>query len=435
MKPTTIAARVSSAGARTTVTALTLVALSTSLAVTELLTAKTDQLLNAMGERTAYYLEARPAPIDWDWIRAEVDEARPSEVRVEIRDPTGHTRAAYGPRTPILAFHRNCRDDGKLRVCGRRSEHFLVLAAIDRSDDLAARNRLLFVIGALSALAAGTVLLVSRSLMRVAVKPLTDLAARVRAVQPGSGERVELRSDLVEVNELAGRFDDLVERFEQALAREKRFAAVASHELRTPLTVIQAEIEALPKNDATSRALLSVQRLNQLVEVLLWFARAQSGLGGERMEWINVADLIRDQVSALQIANPSARFSVHLPDEALVHGDEHLLGRVTANLLDNAVKYGEGSEVSVSASHGSVDLEIEVTNGGAGIPSDVREHVFEPFFRVPGRSADGFGLGLAFARAVARAHGGDLTLSPHSQSLTRFVLTLRLASWSETEHG
>lgn len=434
MKPSTIATRVSSAGARITILALALVALSTSIAVTDLLTRKADSLLETMGKRAAYYLDQAPAErTDWSWIQAEINEARPHEVRVEIRDLTGRVRAAYGPAWQLPAFALDCRESGKLRICGRASREFLVLSALDRSDDRSARNTLLWVIGLVSVMACGAVLVASRLVMRAAVEPLSMLAARVRGLQPGNGGRVGIRSSLIEVNELAERFDDWIERFEAALAREKRFAAQASHELRTPLTVIQAEIEALPVTEAAQRALASVQRLNQLVEALLWLARAEAGLSGERMELVNVADQFREQIRTQQANNVSAQFRVVLPDEALVHGDEHLLGRICANLLDNAVKYGEGSDISVEARHGLGELTFEVTNGGPGIPEDVRSHVFEPFFRVPGRAAQGFGLGLSFARAVARAHGGDLALSLTSEELTRLRWTLPLVAWNDSE--
>jgi two-component system sensor histidine kinase CpxA len=247
-----------------------------------------------------------------------------------------------------------------------------------------------------------------------------------------------VHSEVAEVGALGERFDALVSRFEEALEREKRFTAEASHELRTPLTLAIVEMEALAQGEGDgaepARALSALNRLAGLAESLLWFARAQGKIVDERTDVVNVCDSIRAQVESLEKANPGRRFSLELPDEALVQAEQPLLGRAIGNLLDNAVKYGDASDIVVRVERNKEGLSLSVTNGGAGIPEAARSRVFVPFFRSTDANpaAAGFRLGLPFARAVARAHGGDVRLGTAHVSRTELVLELPLVSWSDS---
>jgi signal transduction histidine kinase len=269
-----------------------------------------------------------------------------------------------------------------------------------------------------------------------AIAPLAKLASRVARLEPGGGERLELHSNVAEVDLLAERFDALVARFEEALEREKRFTAEASHELRTPLTLALAELEALARGEGDgaepARALGALNRLAQLAESLLWFARAQGKIVDTRTDVVNLSDIIRAQVEDLRKAHPARRFQLDLPDEALVQAEETLIARAIGNLLDNAVKYGDDARIKVRVERSADTVRVTVINGGIGIPEAARSRVFVPFFRSSEANpqAEGFGLGLPFARAVARAHGGELRLGSERTLETELVLELPLVSWS-----
>jgi signal transduction histidine kinase len=150
------------------------------------------------------------------------------------------------------------------------------------------------------------------------------------------------------------------------------------------------------------------------------------------MDVVNFADVTRADVSARKAEAPGAQIHCHLPDEALVRGDERLLGRLMANLLDNALKYGEGAPIELAARRANGGLHLTVESGGS-LPTEWRARLFEPFFQGEGVAVgrDGFGLGLPFARAVARAHGGDLQVGDAAPGRTAFVLTLPLIDWSD----
>ena len=436
-KPTTLTARLAWVQTGVTVAALAIVAIGASAAVSALLTRKTDQQLDSVAARVASYLVGDSSgKLDWKWVEGEIQELRSADMRVEVRDGAGRLRVGVGEAPVDLAgMGVGCGVRAGARVCGRRQGEFLVLAGRNRSDDLAARDQLVLALAVASLIAGLIVALASRAVTRRAIRPLSDLAARVRALEPGSGQRVAVPTDLTEVDLLAHRFDSLVARFEEALAREKRFTAEASHELRTPLTIARAEIEALAKGEGTGggidRALAALERLASLVEALLWFARAQSRLDHERMELVNLADVIRSELEELRRAHPRRLFSCELPDEALVRGDEHLIRRAVANLLDNAVKYGDHAPIEARLEQSGDDVVLSVANDGLAIPVAVREQIFVPFFRAREDGGPGFGLGLPFTRAVARAHGGDVELGPARTQGTEVLLRLPLVAWND----
>ena len=437
MRPRTLAGRMAVVQTAVTALALVAVAVATAVTVTLLLARRTDHLLTDVATRVSSVLERMPPETrEPHWLAYEAEEQRPAGTRLEVRDAEGTLLASVGENFELPRERVGCGDHGSLRACGVRSTSFAVVVAEPRTADEAARRYLLVALAAITVLALATVTGVSRAVARRALRPLSALAARIAGIRPGDGGRAGGRSGLEELDTFAARFDELLDRFEDALARESRMAAQASHELRTPLTLARAEIEALARREADggsiARALKAVDRLAELVEALLWFGKAQTPLDDGAMDVVNLADLVRDDVAKRQAETASIPIACHLPDEALVRGDERLLGRVIANLLDNAFKYGQGEPVELRARRHDARLQLTVANHG-GLTTAVRERLFEPFFRGNGATHDGggFGLGLPFARAIARAHGGDLAAGDEQADRTAFVLTLPLIAWTD----
>lgn len=438
MTPTTLSSRVARVQTLFTVSLLALVALGTSIAVHSLLARKADQHLLSISTRIAAYVPATLEELDLSWFRGEVEEVRPSDVRIELLDASRRQTFAAGPTLDMPPLEVGCAERASIRGCVISAGSALLIAARDSSDDLVSRRQLDFALFMACGLAGLTAAIGSRSVTRRAVQPLADLAARVEVMEPGSGQRLGSQTGVSELDGLAARFDALVERFEEALNREKRFAAQASHELRTPLTLARAEIESIARGEqdvtAATRAMTAIDRLTALVQALLWFARAQERLRGDHLDLVNLADLVRTEVGALEVAHSSASFDCELPDEALVRADEELLRRAVSNLLENAIQHGAGDAIEVKMTHRDDHLTFSVTNGGSPIPLALREQVFLPFFRARPKSATlGFGLGLPLARAVARAHGGDVEVGPERDHETEMLLRLPLVVWHQAE--
>jgi signal transduction histidine kinase len=433
----TLASRV--AALQTWVTGLTLLAvtLATAAGVSVLLSRKTDQLLEGVLARVSHYATQKPlVELDLQWLAQEVEEVRPSNVRVEVRERTGALLFSQGEGSHFQPSSTGCSTRDGSRVCAAGIAGGKLAVGKRLDEDAAMLRAVIAILAILSSGATLGVALLSRRVTGIAVEPLSQLTNKVALLEPGAGERLRVHSNVHEVDLLAERFDGLVARFEDALEREKRFTAEASHELRTPLALALAEMEALARGEGDgyepARALDALHRLAQLAESLLWFARAQGKLVDDRTDVVNISDTIREQVEALTKADPERRFRLELPDEALVHAEEPLIARALGNLFDNAVKYGDRTEITVRVEKDVDSIRVTVVNGGAGIPAGARSRVFVPFFRSSDANpqAEGFGLGLPFARAVARAHGGDLRLGTEETTRTEIVLELPLVGWS-----
>jgi len=226
-----------------------------------------------------------------------------------------------------------------------------------------------------------------------------------------------------------------ITQWERVETMRRDFVANVSHELKTPLTVLRGEIETLARpgadDAAVRRALCSADALVTLVEALLWFSRAQAPLERGALEIVNLADVVRQQAATVGQHHAGRALEVVGADELLVDGDERLLGRAIANLIDNALKYtAGGAPVVVTVTEREGRAVVEVQDHGPGVADGLRERIFEPFYRGSRERAEtpGFGLGLPLCRAVARAHRGDVRVVDSTGGGSRFELTLPMSA-------
>jgi signal transduction histidine kinase len=419
-----------------TLLALAAVILGTWLALASLLERRRDAILRDAVERGVEAVRLLGVYAqDGDWMERELNEIRPADVRIELQAPDGFVLAASGPAPEPGPARPGCRNAAELRACAAPAGIFTIQASSARQADAEEGERFLLVLIATSMLAGALLLLASRAVARRTLRPLSELALAVSSIEPESNVRLQRPLAFAELDQVRVRFDELLERFHHALARERRLTAQASHELRTPLGVARAEVEAISAagdlTEGKARALGALDRLTQLVEVLLWFARVQEPLDVERMALVNLADLLRQELGARAAALSSVELACQLPDELLVRGDETLLQRLAGNLIDNAVKHGDGRRMEVAARVLGSQLHLSVSNTGTPLEAELRERVFEPFWRAQAAAMiSGFGLGLPFARAIARAHAGDVELADAGPDEICFVLKLPLVHWS-----
>jgi signal transduction histidine kinase len=259
---------------------------------------------------------------------------------------------------------------------------------------------------------------------------VTDTARRIAnapAADRGLHERIALRGPDDEVKDLADTFDLMVERLDRSFDGQRRFVANASHELRTPLTLGRALVELAMHRRSAS------EDVKQLGEGLLEInARHESLIGGllllagsereitERLP-VDLADIVSHVVG--RTGPEAARAAVTVKEEpapAPTTGDALLLERLVHNLVENAVRHNvpgpEGGWVRVTCrARPDGRAELRVVNTGPPVPPYEIPSLFEPFRRLGTDRlvmAKGAGLGLSIVRAIARAHGGDVTASP-----------------------
>jgi two-component system, OmpR family, sensor kinase len=298
-------------------------------------------------------------------------------------------------------------------------------------------RRTLIVLSLAALAVAGIVMLLTT---RVALAPLDAMTALARSITSGDrGRRLAPTRTDTELGRTASAFDAMLDELEGAEAtaraseaRTRRFVADAAHELRTPIAGVQAVAEAAlsPGMAPEERERLHLlmlresRRAGRLVDDLLVLARLDAGLELRR-EPVDLLELARAEAERARFVAPDQQVEVR-GEPLIVHGDVSRLGQVLGNLLDNARRHAGPGTVTVTVSGGD-PATVLVTDDGPGVPPADRERIFDRLVRLDeARGGDGgAGLGLAIARGIARAHGGDLRcVDPPSGRGAAFTLTL-----------
>jgi signal transduction histidine kinase len=288
------------------------------------------------------------------------------------------------------------------------SMHDAVVGSVDRA--------LAFALLAGVAAAAGMAVFVARRILR----PIARVRAATRRLAAGHYDQridppaeAELAGLAADVNALARALDD-TER------RRARLVSDVAHELRTPLTTIRGYAEGIldgviPPDDEVLTAVLDhVERLERLATDLSTLSRADEGRLELQLAPVDIAALARSVVSGFQPAAGEADLQLVArgADEVVATADRDRLGQVLANLIGNAVTYTPaGGRVVVDVTSDEVACTVAITDTGIGLRPDDLDRIFDRFYRVEGveRPPGGSGIGLGIARAIARAHGGDVT--------------------------
>lgn len=315
--------------------------------------------------------------------------------------------------------------DGDARLLAATARHegerFVVVAGSasqDRDETLSGLVRTFLIAAPLALLLAS---LAGYGLATVAMRPVERMRRQAGEITlDDSGERLPLPASRDEIRRLGETLNDMLDRIEDSLERERTFVADASHDLRTPLAIISGELELGLKEDrdlASAReAMLSareeVARLEGLTEDLLTLARADGARLPVDLAEVGIAGMleaIRARFEPLARAK-GRRLVVGTADPAVARLDRHRLDRALGNLVDNALAHGEG-EVRLSATAEGGSVVFSVSDEGGGFPDEFRGEAFERFSRPEsGRTDGGHGLGLAIVKAVAEAQGGTVSI-------------------------
>ncbi len=301
----------------------------------------------------------------------------------------------------------------------------------------------------LIAVTAAAIVIITAALwggLRRALGPLDSMTGLAREIaRGGRGRRLSPTRTDTELGRTAGAFDEMLDALEGAEARARAseqqmrdFVGDAAHELRTPIAGIKAMAEAVlhqPADTGTEEReqmylLLAreARRAGRLVDDLLDMARIDAGLALHR-ESVDLYDLVRTQADRMRVLHPDIEFHVTgQPTRAAV--DPERIAQVLVNLMSNACRaMPRGGTVQLDVGDGPApDLaEIRVTDTGPGVPETEREHIFDRLVRLDtGRDhrRDGAGMGLAIARGIARAHGGELRCAAPDSTGAVFILVL-----------
>jgi two-component system OmpR family sensor kinase len=297
---------------------------------------------------------------------------------------------------------------------GRRLVLIVGATRQDRAETLTSFRDELVIAGPVALILAA---LAGYFLVGLSLRPVESMRQRAAAISAETpGERLPVPETRDEVQRLAETLNEMLARLESALQRERDFVADAGHELRTPLALLRTELELALRHAQTSAELRQavrisseeVERLARLSEDLLLIAGSDRGRLPLRMEPFDPSELLTSVSRRFAWrAEEAGRPLQAASDTAVrVEGDRMRLEQALGNLVDNALRHGEG-EVRLSALQVDGAVELHVTDEGPGFSAAFLDHAFLRFARPdPARSGGGAGLGLAIVRAVAEAHAG-----------------------------
>ena len=256
-----------------------------------------------------------------------------------------------------------------------------------------------------------------------ALKPLREFSDKIEEVQVQNlaDSRIE-ESKIKELNQLSVSYNKMLERLQDAFEVQRQFTANAAHELRTPLSLMQVQLDLYhstqhPGSDADTLQMIKMvteqnDRLSKMVKTLLDMSELQT-VG--RDEQIIMDDLVDEVLEDLEpLAQEKNIKLIGKCKDITMVGSDILIYRLVYNLVENAIKYNHsGGQVTVTAYKERKHIYLSVADTGSGIPKELRERVFEPFFRVDksrSRKLGGVGLGLALVREIVRVHDGSITV-------------------------
>lgn len=265
------------------------------------------------------------------------------------------------------------------------------------------------------------------------VRLVTDAARSIS--ETDLSQRIPVESDN-EIGRLASTFNEMLDRLEEAFATQRRFVDDAGHELRTPITVIRGQLELAGDDPEERKKAMEIvnselDRMSRIVEDLLILARSETPefVEGRPIDLGDFMDEMKLKVGGLI----GRDVNVVEADPGVFVGDPQRLTQAVTNLVRNSVEHG-GNDVSVTMG-GTLDgsrVRIWVEDDGPGVPEEVKEHLFERFYRgaTTRRTAFGAGLGLAIVRAIVEGHGGTVDLESRP-GRTRFTLNLPAQPFEE----
>jgi heavy metal sensor kinase len=258
-----------------------------------------------------------------------------------------------------------------------------------------------------------------------ALRPVAEMAAQARQITSESlGKRLPNPNPHDELGQLAGVFNETLQRLETSFDSLKRFTSDASHELRTPLTALRCvgevalreERDAAALRETIATMLEEAQRLQDLADTLLTLARVESGRLPIHFENLSLDTLAREVCESLEVlaVEKNQRIEIDARCGKDIRADHVLLRQAAINLLHNAIRYSPPDTIiRVSTFTRGEEAILEVADQGPGIPPDHREKIFERFHRIDkarSRADGGTGLGLAIAKLFVEQHGGRIEL-------------------------
>jgi two-component system, OmpR family, sensor kinase len=262
------------------------------------------------------------------------------------------------------------------------------------------------------------------------------IAAVVRRVADGDlTARVESEITRGDPAQLASDVNNMIHRLSALLSSQQEFIVHAAHELRSPLTLLYGELSLAARRSrdadeyrrAIDEALLAARSLKVLAEDLLALARIDAAID-QPLEEVKIGDIIQHVVGAVGPTAADRHVAIKVTGVCRsTRGRERDLARVVRNVLENAIRHSpDGGLIEIDCGDREALVVVTISDQGRGVPAEDRDRIFQPFYRGPDELSNlpGFGMGLAIARKLARAFGGDVVIGHPRSAGAHFIITL-----------
>ncbi len=360
-----------------------------------------------------------------EWGGLGADELLISQLDFSENDPVFQTVKLGG------------QEYGTRIVYGKVAQNFVLQVgqSLEQKEEL--MSLLLTLLASMFLLAIPFASVTSWLVVKKAVSGINEVSCAAIDIRMGEFDRnVSVKTHSDEIQRLVDTFNAMANRIRSLVSEMRAVIDNIAHDLRSPLARIRAISEAsLYSADspqvyraAAADTIVECDRLIKLVNTTLDVAEVEADVSRSDRDEINASELVEDACELFRPAAEEKKIALHctILIKQKIIGCRQNLQRMIANLLDNAIKYTpEGGEVSVQLDGDEQKTCICISDSGVGIPLSDQERVFDRFYRCDqSRQQDGCGLGLSFARAVARAHGGDITLVSMPSESSTFTITL-----------
>lgn len=337
----------------------------------------------------------------------------------------------------LITVELDGRDSPDLVAYGKISPKYFLMLAESTSEKDEVMEIVFFVFTILIILVSPMTAISGWLITKRSLQPLNEISRAALDIEHGQLERkVNIKNQKIEIQSLADQFNSMAHKIRTLITEMREMIDNIAHDLRSPIGRIRAISEdsltstktADQYRNAASDSIEECDRLIKLINTTLDVAEAEAQVNQTIREKINLSSLVE---GIYDLYSPVAEemnieFTSQIESQCEIQGIYTNLQRMISNLIDNAFKYTSSpGHVRVKLEKNDKYLDIKISDDGIGVQSKDQPRIFERFFRSDNsRSKDGCGLGLSYARAVARAHGGDISLESQHQEGSIFTITL-----------
>ncbi len=425
------------------------------LVAREVVFANLDRDLDYEAEKHTYEVRIQGDSIRFynkaEWEEREHREVQVNPVFIQIIDrhgkvmdkspnlKEGQLKAHFPPRTEHFNSELNTQRIRQVQLALKEEGELkgYILAAMSSESALSILSGLAWVLFWVYLFLLLTLFFFSRQLAQRNIKPVEDLTQAVQGIgQHQFTKRVQLPKYQDEIYQLSQQFNQLLDRIEQALNREKEFTSDASHELRTPIASLRGTLEVLIRRERTAEeyqekikyCLGEIDRMSDITDQLLTMARIEQ-LSPHQEQQRPLSELIDETLKSLEKSINELDIQIHRQKEKeTLTLAQHQAQLILGNILGNAVKYNQPEgKIWINLLEKAEEYQIEIGNLGKQIPRQERDKIFQAFYRGSDcleSRIKGNGLGLAIAKKAAESLGAKLRYEARAEKENYFILTL-----------